>query len=101
MLVASLAVGHLHTATEREPPRPPHRHQARAPLGNIRLTLSQLAWAHLKAVVVRHRRRLPLHHGSPGALRVSLVHPTVEETGALPNMLVFAVIALYLTSEMS
>jgi hypothetical protein len=32
---------------------------------------------------------------------VSLVHPTVEETGALPNMLVFAVIALYLTSEMS
>lgn len=32
---------------------------------------------------------------------MSLVHPTVEETGALPNMLVFAVIALYLTSEMS
>jgi hypothetical protein len=32
---------------------------------------------------------------------VSLAHPTVEETGALPNILVFAVIALYLTSEMS
>jgi hypothetical protein len=31
---------------------------------------------------------------------VSLVHPTVEETGALPNMLVFAVIALYLTKRL-
>jgi hypothetical protein len=30
-----------------------------------------------------------------------LVHPTVEENVALPNILVFAVIALYLTSEMS
>jgi hypothetical protein len=29
MLAASMAVGHLLTATEREPPRPPHRHQAR------------------------------------------------------------------------
>ena len=49
----------------------------------------------------RPHRRLPLHHESPVALRVSLVHPTVEETVALPNMLVFAVIDLYLTSEMS
>ena len=32
---------------------------------------------------------------------MSLVHSTVEETGALPNILMFAVIALYLTSEMS
>ena len=50
MLAASMAVGHLLTATEREPPRPPHRHQARPPLGNISLALFQLAWAHTKAV---------------------------------------------------
>ena len=56
MLAASMAVGHLLTATEREPPRPPHRLQARAPLGNIRLALSQLAWTHLKAVVLRPAR---------------------------------------------
>ena len=29
---------------------------------------------------------------------MSLVHLTVEKTGALPNILVFAVFALYLTS---
>jgi len=31
---------------------------------------------------------------------VSLAHPTVEETGALLNILVFAIFALYLTSGM-
>ena len=29
-----------------------------------------------------------------------MVHPTVEETGALPNILVFAVIDLYLTKRL-
>jgi hypothetical protein len=46
MLTASMAVGHLLTATEREPPRPPHRHQARLAPGTTRMALSQLAWAH-------------------------------------------------------
>jgi hypothetical protein len=50
MLAASMAVGHLLTTTEREPLRPPHRHQARLALGTSGMALSQLAWAHSKAV---------------------------------------------------
>ena len=46
------------------------------------------------------RWRLPLHHKSTGALRVSSVHLTVEEIRALPNILVFAIFALYLTNGM-
>jgi hypothetical protein len=53
MLAASMAVGHLLTATEREPPRPPHRHQARPALGTSGMALSQLAWAHFEAVATR------------------------------------------------
>jgi hypothetical protein len=45
-------------------------------------------------------RPLPLHHKSTGALRMSSVHLTVEEIRALPNILVFAIFALYLTNGM-
>ena len=53
MLTASMAVGHLFTATEREPPRPPHRHQARLAPGTTRMALSQLAWAHAHKTLLR------------------------------------------------
>jgi hypothetical protein len=46
------------------------------------------------------RWRLPLHYKSTGALRMSSVHLTVEEIRALPNILVFAIFALYLTNGM-
>jgi hypothetical protein len=46
------------------------------------------------------RWRFPLHHKSTGALRMSSVHLTVEEIRALPNILVFAIFALYLTNGM-
>jgi hypothetical protein len=50
MLAASMAVGHLLTATEQEPSRPPHCRLPRSPREMLRKALSQLAWAHLKAV---------------------------------------------------
>jgi hypothetical protein len=50
MLAASMAIGHLLATTEREPPRPPHRHQARPALGTSGLALSRHERAHLKAV---------------------------------------------------
>ena len=45
-------------------------------------------------------RPLPLHHKSTGTLRMSSVHLTVEEIRALPNILGFAIFALYLTNGM-
>ena len=54
MLAASMAVGHLFTATEREPPRPPHRHQARLAPGTTRMALS-----YLRGPTRRRKKRLP------------------------------------------